>query len=58
MGVGDYERALEALNRLADQEGPDKGSVLFGWFKNNYWGDPILDQPEFVEVRSRLGFRE
>ncbi len=24
----------------------------------NTWNDPILDQPEFVEVRSRLGFSE
>ncbi len=26
--------------------------------KTNAYNDPILDQPEFVEVRSRLGFRD
>ena len=27
-------------------------------FAVNAWSDAILDQREFVEVRSRLGFRE
>ncbi len=26
--------------------------------KANPYSEPILDQPEFVEVRSRLGFKE
>ena len=34
----------------------DLASLIY--IKANIWNDPILDQPEFVEVRSRLGFRE
>ena len=28
------------------------------FIKKNIYDDPILDQPEFVEVLRRLGFRE
>jgi len=56
LAIENEERALSEFRRFADDR------VL--WFvgemflKFNTWNDPILDQPEFVEVRSRLGFRE
>ncbi len=25
---------------------------------DNVYGDPVLDQPEFVEVRSRIGIKD
>ena len=31
-------------------------SLMF--IRSNIFSESILDQPEFVEVRSRLGFRE
>ncbi len=58
LGIGDQERALEQLNWVAENKLPDEGVFFYGFFVNNLWNDPILDQPEFEEVRSRLGFRE
>ena len=48
----------DALNRVAEEKGPDEGLFHFGFIINNIWGDPVLEQPEFVEVRSRLGVWE
>ncbi len=57
LAVGENDKALEQLTTMADNRVP--------FTSNGYWlvmtnsiGSPILDQPEFVEVRSRLGFRE
>ena len=58
LGIGDQEQALASLNAVANDHAPDEGSYFRGTLKRNVYGDPILDQPEFVEVRSRLGFRE
>ena len=54
LGIGDRQRALAEFRSFADTKAP--------WFigemdlKFNVHDDPVLDQPEFVEVRSRLGF--
>jgi predicted Zn-dependent protease len=56
LAVGDQERALEWLNTAARDRAPDEGSFFRNNFKRNSAGDPVLEQPEFVEVRSRLGF--
>ncbi len=59
LGVGDHVQALNWLNTLANTPGPRGGALeLRAQLVDNTWNDPILDQPEFVEVRSRLGFRE
>ncbi len=59
LAIGDQAEALKWLEAIADSPGPETGTFPFKaaivW---NHHSDPILDQPEFVEVRSRLGFRE
>jgi Flp pilus assembly protein TadD len=60
MGVGDYDEALVLLNAAADdlelpleeQLGQDMQALqgIFG----NVWSDPMLEEPEFVEVLERI----
>ena len=50
--------ALDWLKVAADNPQPYEGHFILMYLKTNIWNDPILDQLEFVEVRSRLGFRE
>ena len=56
LAVGDNQAALEELRGVVGS------SAAYGqigrFFKSNAFSDPVLDQPEFVEVRNRLGFRE
>ena len=61
LAIGDEERTLEWLNRDAEKveaNEPDVGYWSLLYVTENIFADPILDQPEFVAVRSRLGFRE
>ena len=58
LAIGDQAQALYWLKDAADNPQPYEGHFATLRLKNNIWNDPILDQPEFVEVRSRLGFRE
>ena len=58
LSLGDQEQALEWLNRAAEQLDPDNSYLALYGIAKNVRANPILDQPEFVEVRSRLGFRE
>ncbi len=61
LAIGDAERALEWLNRAADKVRAnelDEGFWNLGLIRSNAFDDPILERPEFVEVRARLGFRE
>ncbi len=58
LAINDQQRVLDWLKVAADNPQPYKSFIVLMWLKNNVWNDPILDQPEFVEVRSRLGFRE
>jgi len=58
LGVGDRQQALAWLNKAAETPTPDNGYVLLYVIANNFYADPILEEREFVEVRSRLGFRE
>ncbi len=61
LAIGDQESALEwlevAVEKIENHEA-DPGFYNLMLMKMNVMGDPILDQLEFVEVRSRLGFRE
>jgi TolB-like protein/Tfp pilus assembly protein PilF len=55
LGTGNRFQALEHLNAAAASPYDD------GWFglvALNIYHDEILEEPEFVEVRRRLGFRE
>ena len=58
VAIGDQQRALGWLKDAADKPQPYESHGAQTYLKTNIWNDPILDQPEFVEVRSRLGFRE
>ncbi len=58
MGVGDYDEALTRFNTAAENLELLQLPWIAHFSRQNTWSDPILDQPEFVEVRSRLGFRE
>jgi len=55
LGIRDYPKALTCINENIQDETYGLGQRFI---KVNAFNDPILDQPEFVEVRSRLGFRE
>ena len=50
-------RPRAAADKVEANE-PDEGFWSLMFIRSNVFSDPILDQPEFVEVRSRLGFRE
>ena len=58
LAIGDHQQALDWLKEAADNPQPYEGHFSLIYLKTNVWNDPILDRPEFVEVRSRLGFRE
>ena len=55
LALGDRGATLERLNQLAD--GYSEGEGPFN-LKANPWNDPVLDEPEFVAVRERLGFTD
>ena len=56
LGVRDADQALHHLKLAAGKwAGIGRGQISI---KNNFYHDPILEQPEFAEVRSRLGFKE
>jgi len=58
LSVGNTDEALRLLRELAESELPLPGSVLTVILKRNLYNDPVLERPEFVEVRGRLGFRD
>ena len=58
LGIRDGERALDALNRAIENPLLLTSYYPFEMILQNALLDPILDQPEWLEVRSRLGFRE
>ncbi len=56
---GDEEQALYWLDRVAIEREPGyQGYGQIIELAHNQYRVAMLDQPEFVEVRSRLGFRE
>ena len=54
MGVGNYDEAFRLLNIVV--ENPDL--VQIGWWlaniRYNFWSDPVLEQPDWLEMRTRL----
>jgi TolB-like protein len=54
MGVGNYDEALTELELVAENPGLVRNPTLAWYTARNYWNDPMLEQPEFVEVRTRL----
>ena len=56
LAIGDQEKSLQWLTRAAENRMPDEGFSVMWLIRRNLLTDPILEQPEFVDVRSRLGF--
>ena len=59
LGTGDKERALRewtitVTGYLEENRPVSPGRI--SRFKDNWLNDPILEQPEFLELRKRLGF--
>jgi tetratricopeptide (TPR) repeat protein len=58
LGLRDRQQALERLTEAAENPTLDNGYISLYGIAWNYFDDPMLDEAEFVEVRSRLGFRQ
>jgi tetratricopeptide (TPR) repeat protein len=56
LGTRQYDKALEQLENMAASPF-DLGGMESALIQVNAFSDPALDQPEFVEVRKRLGFQ-
>ncbi len=57
LAVGNVDEALEWLEEgaaKASRHEPDAGYYSLMNLKMNYAADPVLERPEFVDVRSRL----
>jgi len=55
LAIEDDKQALYWLNLAAEKREPYEAYFALIGLKTNWFSDPILDQPEFVAVRSRLG---
>ncbi len=58
LAIGDQAAALATLNDAAENKVPDEGAIFLPFIRNNTYNVPMLEQPEFVEVRQRLGFTD
>jgi FimV-like protein len=57
LAIGDYERALEWLEVVADKAENhiiDEAVLNVLHLKMNYMNDPVLKEPRFVEVFNRI----
>ena len=54
LAVGDYDFALEEIRFRIENKGYASGPY---WLvRSNAWNDPVLEQPEWVEVREQMGY--
>ena len=58
LGIGDYQEALNQLNAAADNPERIQYLLALNYIRVNFWRDPMLEEPEFVEVRNRLPFAQ
>ena len=56
LGIGDEEQALAWLVIASESRGPENWSQAEVDIAINSFQDPVLDQTEFADVRSRLGY--
>lgn len=56
LSIGEYERALEWLERAANVREPDEGFIILSLLGENALANPILERAEFADVRARLGY--
>lgn len=54
----DADQSLKRLQEAVDYPLPSNGSAITVMVKNNVYGDPLLERPEFVELRKQLGFQD
>jgi len=60
LGTRDRERSLQEWKRMIDGyiEGGQPASLgRITRFRDNFLNDPMLEEPEFLELRRRLGFK-
>ncbi|HUF72650.1 MAG TPA: hypothetical protein VMR74_07110 [Gammaproteobacteria bacterium] len=58
LAIGDAEQALQWLQRAVgkvEANEPDEGFWNLGHIRGNVFADPILERPEFIELRRKLG---
>ena len=58
MAGGSEDQVLEALETVAEAKQPYQGFQMTFALKFNTFNIPLLDEPEFVAVRERLGFTD
>ncbi len=56
LAIGNTEESLRLFREAAEKRLPSPGATLNILIKRNVFNDPVLEQPEFVEVRKRMGF--
>jgi TolB-like protein/Tfp pilus assembly protein PilF len=57
VAIGEYDKAYGELERAADSPELVETNAIVE-LKANRWGHPVLNEPRFVEVLSRLGFQD
>ncbi len=58
LAAGDYEKSLEWFNATFEtRDTPSGGIFITAMTVHNIFSDPVLKRPEFIKVRSRLGYR-
>ena len=55
LAVDDLDNALQSLSRAADQSNTGE-DISVATITFNTFSAPVLEQPEFLELRRRLGF--
>ena len=54
LASGDYDAAMDDITAHIEQRRELDGPY---WLvKSNAWNDPILEQPEWVELREKMGY--
>jgi TolB-like protein/tetratricopeptide (TPR) repeat protein len=58
LAVGDAASALESFSKAVAKREYRQEPFARNLIKENAWSDPILQEPQFVELRGKLGFVE
>lgn len=58
LAIGDDAQALHWLEVAAEKRDPYEAYYSVLMLRANAFADPVLERPEFVEVRHRLGFED
>jgi TolB-like protein/Flp pilus assembly protein TadD len=53
LGIGEYEQALTMLRRIDEEQSPEDAFDGFNLAINHYH-NPVLERPEFIEIREKL----